>query len=295
MPLSAYGVVIGDIVSFDRDPPDAFGRWYHGHLKVSTPTGIWESALDVDTPTGLGVRYRTSYGLSQSVLGPVATLTNGFHLLGSTPSTGAVDYIRSFFLQDILFTAARVATLGLRKIPIVLPPLPGPFRPTSTPGPIQAPEAMPRSGLGPGPGPVPGPDDGPSPGIPPHDPFEPPHSFKELILRFLGWIDWIVPIWIPIHFRPWILSDGDNALTTLEQHIAVGRRAFLFGERYTTGNGVHDVHQNQGDPAGSQWWAQNGIWQDGAVGVVQPDGTLFFWQVRFESQAPRTDSNGHPV
>jgi len=49
------------------------------------------------------------------------------------------------------------------------------------------------------------------------------------------------------------------------------------------------------DPAGSQWWDQNGIWQDGAVAVERPDGTLFFWQVRFNSQATRTDSAGHPV
>jgi hypothetical protein len=295
VPLAAYGVVIGDIVSFDRDPPDAYGRWYHGHLKVSTPSGIWESALDVDTPTGLGVRYRTSYSLAQSTLGPVSSLADGFHLLASAPTTGAIDYLRSFFLQDILFTTARIATLGLRRIPRALPPLSGPFPPTPTLGPIQAPGALPRSGLGPGPGPMPGPDNGPAPGIPPRDPVKPPINLKELILRFLGWIHWILPIWIPLHFRPWILSDGDNALTTLEQHAAVGRRAFLFGERYTTGNGVHDVHQNQGDPAGSQWWAQNGIWQDGAVGVVQSDGTLFFWQVRFESQAMRTDANGHPA
>jgi uncharacterized protein YukJ len=27
--------------------------------------------------------------------------------------------------------------------------------------------------------------------------------------------------------------------------------------------GMHNIHQNQGDPAGSQWWNDNGIWQDG--------------------------------
>jgi hypothetical protein len=281
VPLSAYGVVIGDIVSFERDQPDAYGRWYHGHLSVSTPTGVWQSALDVDTPTGLGVRYRTSYGLPQSNLGLVATMPTGFHLLGSSPSSGAIDYLRSSFLQDLLFSAYRVATLGLRKIPV---PLPLPPMPLPLPGPPPDLVAAP-AGL----------DGVPPPGIPPHGPLEPPDSLKELILRLLGFLDRIVPIWIPIHFRPWILSDGDNALTTLEQHVAVGRRAFLFGERYTTGNGVHDVHQNQGDPAGSQWWAQNGIWQDGAVAIVQPDGRLFFWQVRFESQATSTDGNGHPA
>ena len=50
---------------------------------------------------------------------------------------------------------------------------------------------------------------------------------------------------------------------------------------------MHDVHQNQGDPAGSLWWNQNGIWQDGAVGVQREDATLFLWQVRFNSQATK--------
>jgi hypothetical protein len=28
---------------------------------------------------------------------------------------------------------------------------------------------------------------------------------------------------------------------------------------------------------------------------VQPNGRLFVWQVRFESQATKTDSSGHPA
>jgi uncharacterized protein YukJ len=58
---------------------------------------------------------------------------------------------------------------------------------------------------------------------------------------------------------------------------------------------VHDVHQNQGDPVGSTFAASNGIWQDGVVAVRQPDGSLFVWQVRFESQATATDASGHPL
>jgi Uncharacterized conserved protein (DUF2278) len=279
VPLSAYGVVIGDIVSFTRDDPDGFGSWYHGHLKVSTPSGVWDSALDVATPSGLGVRYRVSYGLDLGKLGPVASLATGFHLIASTPSTGAIDYLRSPFLQDYLLTAKRMATIGMPKVPVPLPPpLPGP--------PVEA--------LGGPVGPV-GPDGDFVPGRPrgPMDPI--PDSRKEFLLRLLGRLDRMIPIRIPIHFRPWILSNGDNALTALEQHAAVGRRAYLFGQRYTSGNGVHDVHQNQGDPADSQWWDDNGIWQDGVVAVVQPDGKLFVWQVRFESQATKTDSGGHPA
>ena len=31
------------------------------------------------------------------------------------------------------------------------------------------------------------------------------------------------------------------------------------------------------------------------VAIVQPDGKLFVWQVRFESQATKTDGGGHPA
>lgn len=101
MPLSAYGVVIGDIISFERDQPNAFGSWYHGHLKVATPTGVWDSALDVDTPSGLGVRYRTTYDLALGTLGPVASLPAGFHLIASAPLTGAIDYVRKGRLSTV--------------------------------------------------------------------------------------------------------------------------------------------------------------------------------------------------
>ena len=120
---------IGDIVSFTRDDPDGFGSWYHGHLKVSTPSGVWDSALDVATPSGLGVRYRVSYGLDLGKLGPVASLATGFHLIASTPTSGAIDYIRSPFLQDYLLTAKRMATIGMPKIPVPLPPPPSPGPP----------------------------------------------------------------------------------------------------------------------------------------------------------------------
>ena len=42
------------------------------------------------------------------------------------------------------------------------------------------------------------------------------------------------------------------------------RKVFIFGEIYSNGHGVHNVHQNQGDPSGPHSGA-NGIWQDGAM------------------------------
>jgi uncharacterized protein YukJ len=85
-------------------------------------------------------------------------------------------------------------------------------------------------------------------------------------------------------------------LLALEAVLVGTPKVYLFGDRFgASDQGVHDVHQNQGDPAGSQWWDLNGIWQDGAVAVERPDGTLFVWQVRFNSQSPRTKASGHPI
>src|SRR5262249_8346755 len=71
--------------------------------------------------------------------------------------------------------------------------------------------------------------------------------------------------------RGWIASTGDNALSALEQVLPNCKRVFIFGAHYTTGLGVHDVHMNQGDPQGSQWYASDGIWQDGAVIIRKSD------------------------
>ena len=54
MPMDDYGVAVGNLIRFYRDEPDDFGRWYHGHVEISMPSGMWTSALDVDTSTGLG-------------------------------------------------------------------------------------------------------------------------------------------------------------------------------------------------------------------------------------------------
>jgi hypothetical protein len=97
-----------------------------------------------------------------------------------------------------------------------------------------------------------------------------------------------------LRWLPWHPSDGDNALDALEPHLAAATRIYLFGQRFTTGHGVHDVHLNQGDPAGSQWYAENGIWQDGAVMCENPDGTVILWQIKFNTQSLETDSQGHP-
>ena len=53
--------------------------------------------------------------------------------------------------------------------------------------------------------------------------------------------------------------------------------------------------QNQGDPAGSPWFASSGTWQDGEVAVRGVDG---YWNVflsKFSTQLDKTDEAGHPA
>jgi uncharacterized protein YukJ len=52
---------------------------------------------------------------------------------------------------------------------------------------------------------------------------------------------------------------------------------------------------NQGDPAGSQWYASNGTRQDAAVACQSAAGHVVIWQVRFNTQSLHTDDHGHPA
>jgi hypothetical protein len=250
MPLPQYGVAIGTYASFARDPQDQYGHWYHGHLTIDTPEGPFQSALDVDTPSGVGVSYRVSRNLAKSNLGPVASLPGGWHTLSSDPTSGALDYLRSPMFQDRIWRL----------------PLPQTAIPIHPPPPA-AEDAVSRAAAG--------------------------ISYERLPTAARQTFEFTIP-WLPF-FRPWIPSTGDNALTALEHELPHATRIYLFGDHYQTGLGVHDVHMNQGDPQGSQWWASDGMWQDGAVCLERENATIFAWQVKFASQSFKTDSSGHPA
>jgi hypothetical protein len=274
MPLPRYGVAIGTFVSFARDPQDQFGHWYHGHLTIATPQGQYASALDVDTPSGVGVSYRISPSLPKSELGGIAGLPNGWHALTSDSNSGALDYLRSPIFRDSLLH---------RNVPRIGPFLTGPGKTSGPPGP-----------------PPPGPEEPAAAEV--AQPTAPPESeaqrvessrYARLPALVRSGIEFALPFLRLI--RPWIPSTGENALSALEAQLPSATRIYLFGDHYQQGLGVHDVHMNQGDPAGSQWWSTDGIWQDGAVFLEREDGTLFGWQVKFNSQAFKTDSAGHPL
>lgn len=269
MPLDHYGVAIGTFASFTRDPTHDFGQWYHGHVTLNAGGRPFASALDVDAPASVGVAYRLVTDLHASDLGAVGALADGWHELAHTPTSGALDYERSPALQD--GWVVRWVRRGLirRQAP------PPSWRP-------------------------PPPDVG-QPGGPDPTPFPPAPFGPTAIDRLLRLLEPLRPLiaWIPLpRWRSfaWIDSTGDNALDALDPHLRAASRVYLFGEHYEDGSdGVHDVHMNQGDPAGSQWWAQNGIWQDGGVACRKPDDSVVIWQVRFKTQSLHTDAQGHPA
>ena len=94
---------------------------------------------------------------------------------------------------------------------------------------------------------------------------------------------------------PWVSGSYAEASTALESILVAGSKTMVWGEPFTTGLGMHNIHQNQGDPAGSQWWEENGIWQDGATMVERVDGAYDAFVSKFSTQASETDEDGHPA
>jgi uncharacterized protein YukJ len=103
-------------------------------------------------------------------------------------------------------------------------------------------------------------------------------------------------LWVPfLQYQPWTSGNNEQAATALEGILTVSAKVLVWGEPFTTGLGMHNVHQNQGDPAGSQWWTDDGVWQDGGVAAPRPDGSYLLFVSKFTSQSSRTDDAGHPV
>lgn len=219
MGLSAgYGVAIGTKSNYFRDPPDNFGRYYHGNLIVHAPAGDYHCAIDVD-PKAMpdGIEWRVVH-IQAASFADVSSLADGWHSLVSAPGSGALDYIRSAVLfPPILIWFVR------------------------------------------------------------HD---------SCLARFLDFLRWN---------PPWRRGTGIQALTDLEAIIAKGVRFYVFGEPFTSGLGVHNVHQNQGDPVGGGHDAENAIWQDGGTVVQTASGEFYAFLNKFKTQSFKTDDLGHAV
>ena len=99
MPLPNYGVLCGTFHDFKKEDPNEFGQWYHGFIYVNTPNGIYECAVDVNSPTG-EFEYQLLGALDKSMFTNVSSLSNGYHELPRNAASGAIDYIRSPFVKQ---------------------------------------------------------------------------------------------------------------------------------------------------------------------------------------------------
>ncbi|HYR91224.1 MAG TPA: DUF2278 family protein [Terriglobia bacterium] len=94
--------------------------------------------------------------------------------------------------------------------------------------------------------------------------------------------------------QSWQRGDHIAATTALEGILEVGRPVYIFGEPFHTGLGLHNIHQNQGDPLGTSWANENGIWQDGGTIIQRSSGSLVAFISKFTTQSYKTDNQGHP-
>lgn len=216
MPLPNYGVLCGTFHDFKKEDPNEFGQWYHGFIYVNTPNGIYECAVDVNSPTG-EFEYQLLGALDKSMFTNVSSLSNGYHELPRNAASGAIDYIRSPFVKQARGCLALFLTIWNSIF----------------------------------------------------------HSNKKV----------------------WTKNNGDEVLDKLRDMVSGSSRIYVFGAPYTYGgNGVHDVHMNQGDPPGSRWYPANGTWQDGCVIVEKPgQDKLTGYFGKFVTQSLNTDNNGNPV
>lgn len=121
--------------------------------------------------------------------------------------------------------------------------------------------------------------------------LHPPTAIQQV--SYGGWVSCLIN-WLQWN-PPWNNGTGIQALEGLESVIENATRLFVFGEPFSRGLGVHNIHQNQGDPVGSVFAGENGIWQDGATVVQSASGNIVGFLNKFKTQSLVTDRNGRPV
>jgi uncharacterized protein YukJ len=96
----------------------------------------------------------------------------------------------------------------------------------------------------------------------------------------------------------------ENAVVTLLNMTIADKDGviYAFGSAYSDSgkvDGIHDIHMNQGNPAGGKnggFSGDNGVWQDGALLIHLPSKaswTAVF--IAFQTESWTTDSAGNPV
>lgn len=95
----------------------------------------------------------------------------------------------------------------------------------------------------------------------------------------------------------WWLESGEDLIQLMEYYLTSVSRIYIFGEPFNNGLGLHNIHMNQGDPIGSGFDAENGIWQDGGVLLEYQEPQFRFsgMLTKFQPQSLNTNDNGQPI
>lgn len=261
MPLNDYGVLIGAKAGYHRDQPDAFGKYFHGHIDVDTPQGRYETAIDVDSERpGVKAQFKVIH-LRPAEWGPILQLPNGFHRLPSNGTGGAVDYLRDSRLRSLFVLPEYVeGPIPPWRIPPwkqrladAIRVLRGTFSPTSAP---------------------------------------PANTIVLPTMRTMSRSVKIID-----QTPPWTTGTDTDALNALEAMIVDTARILVFGQLYPAKNGrppgLHNIHQNQGSVP--QYRKLDGIWQDGVTVAVHSDGAASAFMNKFSTQSDNTDDNGQTI
>lgn len=90
-----YGVLIGTKSDYERDDPK-HGGYHHGHLFITSETIQYDCPVDVDSGgKPRGHQWSIIVNLDPDAFTSVLELPDGWHYLGQTPTSGALDYLRS--------------------------------------------------------------------------------------------------------------------------------------------------------------------------------------------------------
>lgn len=88
--------MIGTKSGYERDDPSHFGNYHPCHLFITSDTIQYDCPVDVDSggrPDGH--QWSIIVNLDPDAFTSVLELADGWHYLGPTPTSGALDYLRS--------------------------------------------------------------------------------------------------------------------------------------------------------------------------------------------------------
>lgn len=93
--LPDYGVTIGRYDHADTHQ----GQWLHEILYLRAGSVLYQCAVDVNEPNGI-FQYMVLNSMDAGMFAPISSLPDGYHQLARTSTSGAIDYIRSPFVQQ---------------------------------------------------------------------------------------------------------------------------------------------------------------------------------------------------